>query len=62
VFNLLLQYMRATSVSMTVLGEPLGATLLAFVLLGEGVSILQAVAGGILLLGVWLFMRSIDRG
>lgn len=61
VFNMLLQYMRATSVSMTVLGEPLGATLLAFVLLGENVSVVQAAAGCILLIGVWMFMRSIDR-
>jgi drug/metabolite transporter (DMT)-like permease len=61
VFNLLLKHMRATSVSMTVLGEPLGATLLAYALLGETVTAVQAAAGGILLLGVWQFMRSIDR-
>jgi drug/metabolite transporter (DMT)-like permease len=61
VFNLLLKYMRATSVSMTVLGEPLGATLLAYALLGETVNAMQAAAGGILLLGVWQFMRSIGR-
>ncbi|WP_052487489.1 DMT family transporter [Gordoniibacillus kamchatkensis] len=60
VFNALLKYMRATSVSMTVLGEPLGATLLAYVLLGETVTSLQAVAGGVLLLGVWQFMRTIE--
>lgn len=61
VFNLLLKYMRATSVSMTVLGEPLGATLLAFALLGETVTAVQTAAGAVLLLGVWQFMRFIDR-
>lgn len=61
VFNMLLQYMRATSVSMTVLGEPLGATVLAYAMLGETVTALQAGAAGVLLLGVWQFMRAIDR-
>ncbi|MFC0215021.1 DMT family transporter [Paenibacillus chartarius] len=62
IFNLLLQYMRATSVSMTVLGEPLGAALLAALLLGEKITGLQALAGVILLAGVWLFIRSTERG
>jgi drug/metabolite transporter (DMT)-like permease len=57
-FNWLLKYMKATSVSMTVLGEPLGATILAFYLLGEMITTLQIVAGCVLLLGVALFIRS----
>ncbi|WNQ10069.1 DMT family transporter [Paenibacillus aurantius] len=57
-FNWLLQYMNATSVSMTVLGEPLGAGLLAYLLLNEAVTGLQAAAAGLLLFGVWLFIRA----
>ncbi|MDQ1909096.1 DMT family transporter [Paenibacillus sp. GD4] len=55
-FNWLLKYMSATSVSMSVLGEPVGATLLAFLLLGEPVTWLQAAAGSLLIFGVWLFL------
>ncbi|MBD0383105.1 DMT family transporter [Paenibacillus sedimenti] len=58
VFNWLLKYMKATSISMTVLGEPLGASLLAFVLLGETITMLQLMAGCLLLIGVAMFLRS----
>jgi drug/metabolite transporter (DMT)-like permease len=57
-FNWLLQYMKATSVSMTVLGEPLGATILAYFLLGEKITYVQMGAGVLLLIGVALFIRS----
>jgi drug/metabolite transporter (DMT)-like permease len=57
-FNWLLKYLKATSVSMTVLGEPLGATVLAYFLLGEQVSGMQVAAGLLLLFGIWLFLRS----
>jgi drug/metabolite transporter (DMT)-like permease len=57
-FNWLLKYMNATSVSMTVLGEPIGATILAYFILGEKITLLQMIAGSILLIGVALFIRS----
>jgi drug/metabolite transporter (DMT)-like permease len=57
-FNWLLKYVNATSVSMSVLGEPIGATLLAFWLLGEGVHPFQLLAGIIMLAGAWLFILS----
>ncbi|MFD2615133.1 DMT family transporter [Paenibacillus gansuensis] len=56
-FNWLLKYMHATSVSMAVLGEPLGSTLLAFFLLGEVVTPVQFFAGALLIGGVWMFIR-----
>ncbi|MFD0697055.1 DMT family transporter [Paenibacillus sp. GCM10027628] len=58
VFNWLLKYMKATSISMTVLGEPLGASLLAYVLLGETITVMQLLAGCLLLVGVGMFLRS----
>ncbi|MGG1517348.1 DMT family transporter [Paenibacillus oryzisoli] len=58
IFNWLLKYMKASSVSMTVLGEPLGASLLAYFLLGEKITLIQLGAGLILLIGVALFLRS----
>lgn len=56
-FNWLLQYMNATTVSMGVLGEPVFSSLLAWVLLGEALSTLQMSAGVIILFGVWIFIR-----
>jgi drug/metabolite transporter (DMT)-like permease len=56
-FNWLLKYMNATSVSMTILGEPIGATILAYFILGEHITLFQAIAGCILLLGVAFFIR-----
>jgi drug/metabolite transporter (DMT)-like permease len=57
-FNWLLKYMKATSVSMSVLGEPLGATILAYYILGETITTIQIAAGGMLLIGVAMFIRS----
>ncbi|BFT71714.1 DMT family transporter [Paenibacillus sp. P36] len=61
VFNWLLKYMKASSVSMTVLGEPLGATILAYFLLGEKITAIQLLAGCLLLVGVGLFLRSNEK-
>ncbi|WP_438444710.1 DMT family transporter [Gorillibacterium sp. sgz5001074] len=56
-FNWLLQYVNAATVSMSVLGEPVGATLLAYLLLGEKLNPMQAAAGLIIIWGVWFFLR-----
>ncbi|MZQ87273.1 EamA family transporter [Paenibacillus sp. 5J-6] len=61
VFNWLLKYMKASSVSMTVLGEPLGASILAYFLLGEKITSIQLLAGCLLLVGVGLFLRSNEK-
>lgn len=60
-FNWLLQYMQATTVSMGVLGEPIGASILAYFLLGEQVSWLQGGAAVLLIGGVWIFLRGESR-
>ncbi|GLX70249.1 DMT family transporter [Paenibacillus glycanilyticus] len=56
-FNWLLKYMNATAVSMSVLGEPVIASLLAWALLKEALTGWQLGAGIVILFGVWLFMR-----
>ncbi|OGX68377.1 MAG: multidrug transporter [Paenibacillus sp. RIFOXYA1_FULL_44_5] len=56
-FNWLLKYVPATSVSAMVLGEPVGATILAYLLLKESVTFVQVIAGALLIIGVWLFIR-----
>jgi len=60
-FNWLLKYVKAATVSMSVLGEPLGSTVLAFFLLGEAITGIQIGAGCLLLFGIWLFIRSQGR-
>lgn len=49
-FNWLLHYASATTVSMNILGEPVGASILAFLLLGEQLTGLQWM-GGVLVMG-----------
>jgi drug/metabolite transporter (DMT)-like permease len=56
IFNLLLNYVNTTAISMSVLGEPVGATLLAVWLLGEKLTLLQFTGGAIALIGVLLFL------
>ncbi len=52
----LANYVNTTTVSMSILGEPIGATILAIILLGEPVIGLKLVGGFIVLLGVFLFL------
>ncbi|MFS0883092.1 DMT family transporter [Metabacillus niabensis] len=56
IYNFLLNYVNTTTVSMSILGEPVGATILAVILLGEPVIFLQIAGGFFVLLGVFLFL------
>ncbi|MFD1174733.1 DMT family transporter [Paenibacillus puldeungensis] len=56
-FNWLMKVISASAVSMAVLGEPVFASLLAWVLLKESLSALQLWAGALILCGVWIFIR-----
>lgn len=56
-FNWLLKVLNATTVSMAILGEPVCASLLAWMLLGEALTGIQLSAGILIIAGVWIFMR-----
>ncbi|GFN34052.1 DMT family transporter [Paenibacillus xylaniclasticus] len=56
-FNWLLKYLNTTAVSMSVLGEPVIASVLAWILLNEELTVYQSAAGLLILFGVWLFIR-----
>ncbi|MDU4697061.1 MAG: DMT family transporter [Paenibacillus sp.] len=56
-FNWLMKYLSASAVSMAVLGEPVFASLLAWMLLKESLTPLQLSAGALILCGVWIFIR-----
>jgi drug/metabolite transporter (DMT)-like permease len=51
-FNWALRYLPATYVSVTVLGEPIGSTVLAALLLGEQPTVLKLIGGGLILIGI----------
>lgn len=54
VFNLLLKDVSATLISIAFLGEPLGASLLAWLIWGEVPSFLTFIGGGFVLVGIYL--------
>jgi drug/metabolite transporter (DMT)-like permease len=54
--NWLMNYINATTISMSILGEPVGATILAAIILGERLVFWQIVGGIIVLLGVFFFL------
>lgn len=58
VFNYLLGSLSATVVSIALLAEPVGATLLAFVVLGERPGAVTLVGGAIVLAGVFVAIRA----
>lgn len=56
-FNWLLKYVSATTVAMSILGEPIGAIALAAMLLHAQVHVFQIIGGTLTLTGVALFLR-----
>lgn len=54
--NWLLSYVNATTISMSILGEPVGSTILAYFLLQERLVAGQIAGGLLVLVGVFLFM------
>jgi drug/metabolite transporter (DMT)-like permease len=59
--NWLLNYVNATTISMSILGEPVGATILAVLLLGERLIGWQIVGGLLTLFGVFFFLLQRQR-
>ena len=57
-FNWALGYLSAAFVSITLLGEPIGSTILAMLLLDEIPSVLKIIGGALILTGIYLSARS----
>jgi drug/metabolite transporter (DMT)-like permease len=57
-FNYGLRYLSAAFVSVALLGEPIGSTILALILLKETPAILEIAGGVIILIGIYLATRS----
>lgn len=56
VFNWALRYVKATVVSVSILGEPVGATILAYFIFAETPALLQALGGAVIIGGISLFI------
>jgi drug/metabolite transporter (DMT)-like permease len=56
-YNWSLRYLRPALVGLVTLAEPVGATALAYLILGEGLTWHKAVGGGIILGGIYLATR-----
>ncbi|ABO51428.1 protein of unknown function DUF6, transmembrane [Desulforamulus reducens MI-1] len=57
-FNWALKYVKAAVVSVSNLGEPVGATILAYFFFGEVPSLMQLAGGCIIIIGVYIFITS----
>jgi drug/metabolite transporter (DMT)-like permease len=56
-YNWTLKYLRAPLVSISLVGEPIGATLLAIIILNEVPSLQTLLGGAVTLLGIYLCAR-----
>lgn len=57
IFNWALKYVSTSVISMSILGEPIGASVLAYFLLDETLTLEQVVGGVIILSGIYLFIQ-----
>lgn len=60
-FNWALRWMSTSTISMAIVFEPIGATILAYYILGEVVTPFQWLGGTIVIFGLFLFIMSTTR-
>ncbi|HET7629646.1 MAG TPA: DMT family transporter [Bacillales bacterium] len=58
IFNGILKWVSTSVVSTSILGEPVGATILAYFILGEEIRSFQWLGGSIILLGIYVFLKN----
>jgi drug/metabolite transporter (DMT)-like permease len=56
-FNWALKHLRAGTVAVIILGEPIGSTVLAYFLLHEPITLIKALGGLLILVGIYLSSR-----
>ena len=56
-FNWALKYLPATVVAISVLGEPIGSTLLAYFILGEGLTVWKILGGILIFAGILIALK-----
>lgn len=60
-FNTLLKYIPASTISMSIVGEPIGATVLAYVIFGDAIPRVWYLGAAMVVIGIALFMRAAHR-
>ncbi|MFZ5644309.1 MAG: DMT family transporter [Bacillota bacterium] len=58
VFNWALKYVKTAVVSVSILGEPVGATVLAYFIFGQSPGYMQLAGGIVIISGLFVFIRS----
>ena len=61
-FNWALRYLSPTLVTVSILGEPIGSSILAYLILQEVPSALKVVGGVVILLGIYICSRAESPG
>jgi drug/metabolite transporter (DMT)-like permease len=56
-FNWALKYLPASMVAITILGEPIGSTILAYFILGEGLTFWKILGGVSIFIGILITLR-----
>ena len=56
-FNWALKYLPASMVSITILGEPVGSTILAYFILGEGLTLWKVLGGISIFIGILIALK-----
>lgn len=57
IFNWLIKWMNASTISMSILGEPVGTCILAYFIFGNVITVQQFVGSLIILFGIFLFLK-----
>ncbi|MCY6485499.1 DMT family transporter [Clostridium aestuarii] len=57
ILNWLIKWLNTSTISMSILGEPIGTCILAYFILGEVVTTQQLIGSSIILFGIFLFLR-----
>lgn len=60
-YNWTLRYVSAAVVAVAILGEPVGASILAYFILDESLTLLQLGGGALVLIGIYLALRTQRR-
>jgi len=60
-FNWALKWLSTSTISMAIVFEPIGATILAYFILGEAVTYSQWLGGTVVIFGLFLFVMSTSR-
>jgi drug/metabolite transporter (DMT)-like permease len=57
IFNWAIKWLSTNTISMAILGEPIGAAILAYFILQEKITVSQTLGTTVIMLGIYLFMR-----